>query len=191
MFISTAYAATQEAAQVATQEAAKHGAEKSGVFPPFDPSTFSSQLLWLALTFGFFYFFMARVALPRIGNILEDRRDRISQDLLEAQRLKEETDASIAAYEQELSEARHRAYTIATEASDKAKAAAEGEREKIEAELEQKLEEAESHIGQIRDNAMAEVGAIASDTAQAIVTQLIGGKITKAEIAKAISLASK
>ena len=59
MFISAAFAATEQVA--------KHGAEageKSDVFPPFDPSTFSSQLLWLALTFGFFYFFMARIVLP-------------------------------------------------------------------------------------------------------------------------------
>ena len=181
MFISTAYAATQEAA--------KHG-EGSGVFPPFDPSTFSSQLLWLALTFGFFYFFMARVVLPRIGNILEDRRDRISQDLVEAQRLKEETDASIAAYEQELSEARHKAHTIAGEANEKARAAADAERKKVETELGEKLAEAEAHIGNIKDAAMAQVGEIASDTAQAIVSQLIGNKITKAELTKAINLAS-
>jgi F-type H+-transporting ATPase subunit b len=182
MFISTAFAATQEAA--------KHG-EKSDVFPPFDPSTFSSQLLWLAITFGFFYFFMARVVLPRIGNILEDRRDRISQDLVEAQRLKEETDASIAAYEQELAEARHKAHIIAGEANDKARAAADLEREKVETELAGNLADAETRIGEIRDAAMAEVEAIASDTAQAIVSQLIGGKTTKAELAKAISLASK
>ena len=60
MFISTALAAT------AATQGAEHG-DKSGSFPPFDPATFSSQLLWLAITFGFFYFIMARVALPRIG----------------------------------------------------------------------------------------------------------------------------
>jgi len=184
MFISTALAAT------AATQGAEHG-EKSGSFPPFDPATFSSQLLWLAITFGFFYFIMARVALPRIGNILEDRRDRISQDLVEAQRLKEETDASIAAYEQELTEARNEAHAIAGEANEKARVAADAERGKIEAELAENLAEAETRIAKIRDTAMAEVETIAGDTAQAIVSQLIGGKITKAEIAKAISSASK
>ena len=186
MFISTAFAATEQVA--------KHGGEageKSGVFPPFDPATFSSQLLWLALTFGFFYFFMARVVLPRIGNILEDRRDRISQDMVEAQRMKEETDASIAAYEQELAEARHKAQVIAGEANEKAKVLAEAERGKVEAELADKLAEAEGQINKIRDAAMAQVGGIASDTAEAIVSQLIGGKISKAELTKAINIASK
>lgn len=186
MFISSAIAATQEVAS----HGAEHG-EKSGVFPPFDPATFSSQLFWLAISFGFFYLFMARAVLPRIGNILEVRRDRISDDLVEAQRLKEETDASIAAYEHELAEARQKAHGIALEASDKAKAAADNEREKVEADLSQKLAEAEARVGKIRDAAMSQVATIAGDTTEAIVSQLIGNKITKAEITKAITAASK
>ncbi len=186
MFISTAIAATQDAVT--------HGAEKaanSDVFPPFDPTTFSSQLFWLALTFGFFYLFMARAILPRIGNILEVRRDKISDDLVEAQRLKEETEASIAAYEQELAEARQKANNIAREASEKAKAAADSEREKVEAELAVKLAEAETQVNKVRDAAMGQVSDIASDTAEAILAQLIGGKVSRAELTKAITAASR
>ena len=185
MFISSAYAATTEA----VDHGAEHGA--TGVFPPFDPATFSSQLFWLALTFGFFYFFMAKVVLPRIGNILEVRRDRISDDLVEAQRLKEETDASIAAYEHELAEARQKAHEIARQSNDKARAAADSEREKVEAGLADKLVDAELRIAKIREKAMGQVGTIANDTTQAIIDQLIGGKLTKAEITKAIAATSK
>ena len=74
----------------ATTEA--HGDDHgSGVFPPFDPATFPSQLLWLAITFAALYFLMSRVALPRIGSILETRRTRIEGDLKEAERLRQET----------------------------------------------------------------------------------------------------
>src|SRR5690606_23669808 len=60
----------------------------SGVFPPFDPSTYASQLVWLAVTFGALYLLMSKIALPRIGEILEVRRDRIESDLAEADRLR-------------------------------------------------------------------------------------------------------
>ena len=65
---------------------------------------------------------MSRVALPRIGSILEERDNRIAGDLAEAGRLKEESDAAIAAYEQALAEARQNAHAIAQKARDAAKA---------------------------------------------------------------------
>ena len=100
--------------------AADHGG--SGTFPPFDSTTFSSQLLWLAITFGLFYFLMSKIALPRISSILETRSGRITQDLDEANRLKTESDEAIAAYEQELADAKSRAHGIAQEARDATRA---------------------------------------------------------------------
>ncbi|PCI04180.1 MAG: ATP F0F1 synthase subunit B' [Hyphomicrobiales bacterium] len=184
MFISKALAATSEAAHGG-------GHESGGNFPPFDPTYFASQLLWLAITFGLFYFLMARIVLPRISSILETRKDRISQDLDEAQRLKDESDHAHAAYEQELAQAKQNAHAIAQEAKDKAKADADAQRSKIEETLAKKLSQAEAKIAKIKNAALAEVGTIAADTAETIVKELIGGKLTKAEIAKAITAAGK
>ena len=50
---------------------AADGGHHGGGFPPFDPSTFASQLLWLAITFGVLYLIISRAAVPRIGSILE------------------------------------------------------------------------------------------------------------------------
>lgn len=180
MFISNAIAATSDAA-----------AEGGGAFPPFDSSTFASQLLWLAITFGLFYVLMSRVVLPRISSILEVRKDRISQDLDEANRLKEESDHAYAAYEQELAEAKQRAHTIGQEAKDKAKAEADAIRQKVEGELTAKLADAEAKIASIKAKAMGEVDSIAAETTDAIVKELIGGRVTKAEITKAITAAGK
>jgi len=58
------------------------------VFPPFQPENYASQLVWLGLTFVLLYVVMAKVALPRIAGILEDRRDRIAADLDMAERLR-------------------------------------------------------------------------------------------------------
>jgi F-type H+-transporting ATPase subunit b len=156
-------------------------------FPPFQTETFASQLLWLALTFGLFYVLMAKVALPRISSILEVRSDRIAQDLDEANRLKDESDAAIAAYEQELAEAKSRAHAIAQEARDKSKAELDATRAGVEADLASKIADAETRIASIKKKAMSEVGTIAEDTASSIVSELFSGKVTKAEIASAVS----
>ena len=174
MFISQAMAA---------EEAAKSG----GAFPPFDPTYFGSQLLWLAITFGVFYMIMGRVIIPRLSGILEDRHDRISRDLDEAQRLSAEADAAEAAYEHELAKAKSNAHSIAQEATDKAKAEAAETREKIESQLADQMAEAEQRISAIKEKALGEVDTIAADTAETIVAELIGAKTTKAEITKADS----
>lgn len=169
-----------------TQAIAAEEATASGVFPPFDPASFASQILWLVITFGIFYMVMSRVVIPRLAGILEVRHDRISRDLDETERLKNEADAAHAAYEHELAEAKKNAHLIASEATEKAKAESSAQREKVEADLANKMAEAEARIAGIKNKAMAEVGKIASDTTVEIVKDLIGGKLTKAEIAKAV-----
>lgn len=167
-------------------EVGHDGGGHAGVFPPFDPSTFGSQLLWLAITFGVLYYMMWKVILPRIGSILETRSDRIEQDLAEAQRHKEDADEAIATYEQALADARAKAHGIAQAARDKAKAESEEAMAKVEAELAAKLDSSEAQIAEIRTKAMMEVNDIASDTTEAIVKTLIGGRIAKADIKKAL-----
>src|SRR5262245_53914195 len=83
-----------------------------GVFPPFDSQTFPSQLLWLSVIFVLLYVLMAKVALPRIASIIEERRKHVEDDLAEAQRFKEQSDAVIAAHERALADARAHAQTI-------------------------------------------------------------------------------
>lgn len=181
MFITNAYAAS------AAEGAAEHG----GAFPPFDSSTYASQLFWLAVTFGFFFWFMSKVIVPRIGSILETRQDRIAQDLDKARELRDEADASIAAYEQELVEARNKANEIGQKARDKANAEASAERQKVEAELASKLADAEARIFDIRTKAMSEVGSIAEDTASELFAKLMGSNVTKADLSKAVSAAGR
>lgn len=168
-------------------------AEQAGgaSFPPFDGSTFPSQILWLVITFGLFYLFMQRVVLPRIASILETRRDRIAQDLNEANRLKEEADQAFATYEQELADAKGRAHEIAQAARDAAKEDAAAERAKVEAEVTGKIEKAEAEIASVKKKALAEVDAIAADTTAAIVEQLIGGTVTKAKLNAAVKSAAE
>lgn len=161
------------------------GGHADAGFPPFDSSTFPSQILWLAITFGLFYLFLKKVIMPRLGGILEVRETRIAKDIDEANRMKGEADAAVAAYEQELAEARANANVIGQKARDDAKAEAETARKGVEANLEQKLAEAEARVAKIKDAAMQDVGAIAEETAAAIVSAL-GGKSAKADVAAAV-----
>jgi F-type H+-transporting ATPase subunit b len=170
-----------------TVEHAAGAAEHGNAFPPFDATTFPSQLLWLAITFGLLYYLMAKVALPRIAGILEDRRDRIATDLDMSERLKGESEDALAGYEKALAEARGKAFEIAEAARDAAKAAADAETAETEADLARKLEGAEARIADIKSKALAEVGGIAHDVTGAIVASLTEAKVASHEIEEAVA----
>jgi F-type H+-transporting ATPase subunit b len=147
-------------------------------FPPFDKQTFPSQLLWLTLTFVALYLLMSRIALPRIDAILGARRTRISGDLAEAQRLKDESDAAIAAYEKSLADARTRAQALLAESLDAA--------------LNARIAEAERGIAAQKSAALANVRDIATEAAAAIVERLIGmAPVSREAVVAAVAEALK
>ena len=179
---------------MAESKTAHTGAPSSGhkgPFPPFAAETFASQLLWLALTFVALYVVMSRIALPRVNGILEARRQRIADDLVEADRLKRETEAAIAAYEKKLADARGNAQAIAAKTRDELMAKAEQRRKATEAELRKRLEEAERTIAATKKAAMANVRTIAIEAAAAIVERLIGSLPSDKSLSKAVADALK
>ncbi len=143
-------------------------------FPPFEKDTFASQLVSLAIAFVALYLIVSKIALPRVGSVLDARQAAIDGDLTQAQKLRDDSDAALKAYESELAAARSRAQAIGAETREKLNAAAEVERKTLEQRLSLKLEEAEKAIAATRTAAMSNVRGIAADAAAAIVQRLTG-----------------
>jgi F-type H+-transporting ATPase subunit b len=101
-------------------------------FPPFQKEHFSSQILWLTVSFVLLYVLMSKIALPRIGSILAARSKLIGDDLVAAERLKEQSDAAHAAYEKALAEARARAQSIASSTRQRHASEAEATQKRLE-----------------------------------------------------------
>jgi F-type H+-transporting ATPase subunit b len=143
-------------------------------FPPFNKETFASQLVWFAVFFIALYVLIGRFAIPQIGGIIEARRGKVEGDLAEANRLKDQSDAALKAYEKSLADARGRSQALANETRDKLHAQSEVRRKALESELNVKLAAAEKTIAATKTSAMANVRGIAIDTASVIVERLIG-----------------
>ena len=169
-----------------------HAAEAGheGAFPPFDPASFGGQLLWLAISFLVLYVVMSRMALPRIGSILESRRVRIEGDLKEAERLRQETERAAAAYEQALADARANAHKIAEETRASIKADIDGKRADVEADLSKRVAAAEANIATTKTAALANVDTIAAETA-AVLVERLSGKVTSAQAKSAVATVTK
>ena len=143
-------------------------------FPPFEKSTFASQLVSIVIAFVALYLIVSRIALPRVGGVIDERQNAIDGDLAAAQKLKDESDNALKSYESELAAARARAQAISSETRDILNAASEAERKTLEEQLSLKLADAEKTIASTRESAMSNVRGIAADAAAAIVQRLTG-----------------
>ena len=160
-------------AKGATAHTEAEGGHKAP-FPPFQKDTFASQLVSLLIAFVALYLIVSKIALPRVGGVLDARQNAIDGDLTEAQKLKDASDDALKAYEAELASARSRAQAISAETRDRLNAASEAERKTLEDRLSVKLAEAEKTIASTREAAMRNVRGIAADAAAAIVQRLTG-----------------
>ena len=167
------------------------GAAHSDVFPPFDTNHFSSQLVWLALTFGALYLLMSRIALPRIAAILEDRQATISGDLEHSVAMQKKAQEAVLAAEELLANARARAQALAEETHIRLAEEAVETRKSLEHDLKESLEAAEVRIHAAKERAMHNIEEIAAEAATAIVQQLTGKTPDAASIEAAIAVGHK
>jgi F-type H+-transporting ATPase subunit b len=159
--------------------------------PQLNPLDWAPQIIWLIITFGILYVLMKRVALPRIGSVIEARQARIAGDIETADKLRRETQEAIAAYEQALAEAKAKAHAIAQEANNKLKDDVAAERAALERDLAARSAEAEKRINQAKASALKDVNAVASETASEIVSRLIGVAPGKSEVSAAVAAVRK
>ena len=159
--------------------------------PQLNPLDWAPQIIWLVITFSILYVLMKRVALPKIGSVIEARHARIAGDIEAADKLRRETQEAIAAYEQALAEAKARAHAIAQEANNKLKAEVAAERAALERDLAARSAEAEKRIHQAKTAALKDVNEVASETASEIVRSLIGMAPSKPEVSAAVAAVRK
>lgn len=154
--------------------------------PQLDSTTFLPQLFWLAVTFAVLYWVMARSALPRVSEVLEERQNRIDSDLEQAETYRRESERLEADYEK-----------LTAEAKAKALAHLKEEREKVEAELAEKqgeftkkldarVAEAETSIAKARKQAMDGLEDIAAEACASIVVKFSGQTLAKTAAKKAV-----
>jgi F-type H+-transporting ATPase subunit b len=156
------------------------------VFPPLDASTFAPQLFWLAITFGVLYVLVRWIFLPRIDAILGERIGSKGGDFALAEKLKRDTEAALARYEQALVGARTKANDVAKGMRDHLATETGKERARIEAQIAALLAESVSRIAAAKSKALVSVDEVASDVASAVVSRLINKELTADEVKGAL-----
>ena len=163
--------------------------------PQLDVSTYSSQIFWLIISFVILYFLVAKLAMPRIAEVLEERQERIEDDLDKAETLKKEAYQVRIEYEKALAAAREKANDATRHAQEEiAKRNAEAE-SAAQVKVTVMLEEAEKRIAASKTGAEGTPGepinalerSVAQEVVANAVQKLIGVDVTAADIDAAIA----
>jgi F-type H+-transporting ATPase subunit b len=159
--------------------------------PQFDPTTFSSQVFWLVVTFVLLYWVVAKIAIPRIGEVLDQRARVIQEDLDRALALKGETDQAVQAYEKAMAAARDQAGEHMRAVTNEAKATADARTAELSAQVGKQVADAEARIAKAKEDALASLRGIAAETARDVVAKLAGLSPSQTELDAAVTAALK
>ena len=67
--------------------------------PQLDPTYWASQAFWLVLIFTILYISLSKFYLPKIKDNLDNRENKIKEDLENANKFKEESEAKLREYD--------------------------------------------------------------------------------------------
>ena len=159
--------------------------------PQLDPSSFLTQLFWLAITITILYLVLWRVALPRLAEILQERQEHIDDDLRRAEEIEKDAEKALVAYEKTMQEGRDQAQSMLCETIERKAAEAAQRNDALSELLTQQAAEAEQSIAAAQQAAQASIADAAVEVTRATVSRLLGSDIGEAEATEAVEAAQR
>ncbi|MCL4677297.1 MAG: F0F1 ATP synthase subunit B' [Alphaproteobacteria bacterium] len=161
-------------------DAAHHG---SGGLPQLDPSTFETQLIWLFIVFTFLYMFFSKKSLPEIRTVIENRHERIQNDLDTAGRLKSDAETVRKTYEEGIQKAQTKATEIFADVEEAIRQKAEKDLKAFSGKSADKLEISESEIKKAKEQAFKEIESVTAELGKKAAEKILGAKLDAAKAA--------
>lgn len=140
--------------------------------PQLDPTWFTSQIFWLALTFVGLYIVLSRVILPPLMDIISKRQDAIASDISTAEQMKADAEKAQADYEKTLREARENALGVISDTLAEHRSHAEAQNKALDATIEKKLHDATARITAHKKKLLVELEPTSAELAALIVEKL-------------------
>lgn len=159
--------------------------------PQFDPSTFLSQIFWLAVTFSALYLVVAYMAGPRLADVMEQRRRTIADDLEKARLLKAEAEGVIAAYEKALEKAHSEARSVLKKAQDEVAEWSVQRSSEAAQRLNETIKQGEARIAQARADSLQSIKEVALGLSSDIIEKIGGTQVSPDALQTALARVEK
>ena len=155
--------------------------------PQLNPEFFVSQLFWLVVTFSFLFIFLWRISLPRIGNVLEKRERKISEDLTAAKELQIEAEKIQDTIESQLKQARTDSSDMIKSSSLSFQEKAQAELNKLDNELDAKIEQSAQAIEKNKNDSVSQIQTQINEITKLTLSKVASFDVSDDEIKQAVN----
>ena len=159
--------------------------------PQLDPTYWASQAFWLILVFTILYISISRFYLPKIKDNLNNRENKIKEDLENANKLKEQAEIKLKEYELILKNAKKNVSKIHFDSKNNLDKDIKFKKDKIEKEIENKVVKAQKEIKEFKKNSINSIKTISGNITSEIIKNITGDKLNESSIKAAVEDVSK
>ena len=159
--------------------------------PQLDPTYWASQGFWLILIFTILYISISKFYLPKIKDNLDNRENKIKEDLENANKFKEQSEAKLKEYEIILKNAKKEVSKIHFESKNILDKDIQSKKNKLEKEIEKEISKAHKEILELKKNSISSIQNISKNIASDIIENISGDKLNESSISATIEDISK
>ena len=159
--------------------------------PQLDPTYWASQAFWLILVFTILYISIARFYLPKIKDNLDNRENKIKEDLDAANNFKDLSELKMKEYEKILENSKKEVIKIHLESKNRLDKDIQVKKEVMEKEIEIEITKAQKEIIELKENSISDIQNISKDLALNIIENISGDKLNESSIKAAVDDVSK
>jgi F-type H+-transporting ATPase subunit b len=154
--------------------------------PQLDPTYWASQAFWLILIFTGLYLTLSNLFIPKIKNNIDNRENKIKDDLDEAQKLKNLAEQKLKEYELSIENAKKEVQKIIFESKNKLNLEIQNKKKKFEKEMETEIESAEKEIESLKKESLKNISIISEEMASKVIEQISGEAMNQSSVKAAI-----
>ena len=159
--------------------------------PQLDPKYWASQAFWLIIIFTILYISIAKFYLPKIKNNLDDRENKIKDDIDDANKFKETSELKLKEYEKILNNAKREVTKIQVEVKNLLDKNIQSKKEEIEKEIENEISKAQKEISELKKNSLSDIQKISENITLNIIENISGDKLNESSIKATVEEVSK
>ena len=159
--------------------------------PQLDPKYWASQAFWLILIFSILYISIAKFYLPKIKNNLDNRENKIKDDIDDANKFKEMSESKFKEYEKILADAKKEVIKIQLESKNLLDKDIQSKKEAMEKEIENEISKAQKEIDELKKSSLNDIQNISENITSSIIENISGDKLNESSVKATVEDVSK